>query len=125
MNTEDLFKYGVTPKDGEFAGERFKVISVSESGVSVRKWGDTTVGSPRMTFSEGSYKIWHGPKTLFEDHTITATWGSLKKAVEAAGLEDDTRFVVRDFISGLRGAEMKTVLLSVGSGKDKIYIIVE
>ena len=68
MNLEDLFKYGVTPKDGEFAGDRFKVISVSESGVSVRKWGDPA-GTPRMTFSEGSYKIWQEPKTLFEDST--------------------------------------------------------
>lgn len=124
MNTEDLFKYGVTPKDGEFAGERFKVISVSESGVSVRKWGDPA-GTPRMTFSEGSYKIWHGPKTLFEDSTIKPTWGNLKKAVEAAGLGDDTRFVVHDFISGLRSAEMNTVSLSAGIGKEKIYIIVE
>lgn len=23
MNTEDLFKYGVTPKEGMFAGKRF------------------------------------------------------------------------------------------------------
>lgn len=123
MNLEDLFKYGVTPNDGEFAGERFKVISVSESGVSVRKWGDPA-GSPRMTFSEGSYKIWQEPKTLFEDHTIPATWGNLKKAVEAAGLGDDTRFAVHDFF-GFREAGIRKEELLDKQGHEKTYLIVE
>ena len=124
MNTEDLFKYGVTPNDGEFAGERFKVISVSESGVSVRKWGDPA-GSSRMTFSEGSYKIWHEPKTLFEDSSIRSTWGNLKKAVEIAGLGDDTLLAVPDFIIGFREADIRKEELLDKQGHEKTYIIVK
>ena len=118
MNTEDLFKYGVTPKEGEFAGERFKVISVSESGVSVRKWGDPA-GSPRMTFFEGSYKIWHEPKTLFEDDSIVATWGNLKKAMEKAGLSDDTRIKVRvGFWLDCKDADARIISVD---GKSAVY----
>lgn len=128
MNTEDLFKYGVTPNDGEFAGERFKVISVSESGVSVRKRGDPA-GSLRMTFSEGSYKIWHEPKTLFEDDSIVATWGNLKKAVEAAGISDDTEFAVQDDASWLYRGICRPATFSVETlreiyNKPKKYIVV-
>lgn len=128
MNTEDLFKYGVTPKEGEFAGERFKVISVSESGVSVRKWGDPA-GTPRMTFSEGSYKIWQEPKTLFEDSTIKPTWGNLKKAVEAAGLGDDTLIAVPRTDWFARGyaelAEFSVEMLREPYEKPKKFIVVK
>ena len=122
MNTEDLFKYGVTPKEGEFAGKRFIVDRISKNMVFCFSDEDP---NHMEGFTHGSYVLWHEPKTLFEDHTIPATWGNLKKAVEAAGLGDDTRFVVHDFISGLRSAEMNTVSLSAGIGKEKIYIIVE
>ena len=122
MNTEDLFKYGVTPKEGKDAGKRFLVEGVKRDGILVYS---EDLPQNIIKFENGTYDLWHEPKTLFEDHTIPATWGNLKKAVEAAGLGDDTRFVVHDFISGLRSAEMNTVSLSAGIGKEKIYIIVE
>lgn len=124
MNTEDLFKYGVTPKEGKDAGKRFAVEAIRPGSIDVFPWGESNV--PLRSFSDGTYDIWKEPKTLFEDHTIPATWGNLKKAVEAAGLGDDTRFAVHDFICGFRSAEMSTDRLRSGrEGKEKTYIIVE
>lgn len=122
MNTEELFKYGVTPVEGKEAGKRFAVNAVRQDGLDVYPWGQSDANI--RYFSNGSYNIWREPKTLFDDHTIPATWGNLKKAVEAAGLGDGTRFAVPDFICGFRSAEMKTDILRSG-GKEKIYIIVE
>ena len=35
MKTEDLFKFGVTPKEGPHAGEKFEVKSVDRDAVYV------------------------------------------------------------------------------------------
>ena len=88
MKTDDLFKCGVTPKEGPRAGERFEVDSFDREMVYVRdSKGD------RNRFEHGSYELWHQPKTLFEEDRIKPTWGNLKKAMEARGLSDDTLFV--------------------------------
>lgn len=87
MSTEDLFKFGVTPKEGPYAGEKFEVTSVDRDAVYVRgKDG-------RNNFPHGSYRLWEPPKTLFDDDDIRPTWGNLKKAMEASGLSDDTLFI--------------------------------
>lgn len=120
MKIEDLFKYGVTPKKGPKKGQKFSVESVDADGVNAISGEDTAF------FSHGEYDIWQEPKTLFEDDSIEPTWGNLKKAMEKAGLGDDTLFAVPDFISGFRRAEMSTDRLRSGrEGKEKTYIIVE
>lgn len=87
MKTEDLFKFGVTPKEGLHAGEKFEVMSVDRDAVYVHgKDG-------RNNFPHGSYRLWEPPKTLFDDDDIRPTWGNLKKAMEASGLSDDTLFI--------------------------------
>lgn len=87
MKTEDLFKFGVTPKEGPHAGEKFEVTSVDRDVVYVHgKDG-------RNNFPHGSYRLWEPPKTLFDDDSIAPTWGNLKKAMEASGLSDDTLFI--------------------------------
>lgn len=87
MKTEDLFKFGVTPKEGPHAGEKFEVTSVDRDVVYVQgKDG-------RNNFPHGSYRLWEPPKTLFDDDDIRPTWGNLKKAMEASGLSDDTLFI--------------------------------
>lgn len=87
MKTEDLFKFGVTPKEGPHAGEKFEVTSVDRDVVYVHgKDG-------RSNFPHGSYRLWEPPKTLFDDDSIAPTWGNLKKAMEASGLSDDTLFI--------------------------------
>lgn len=92
MKTEDLFKYGVTPKDGRYAGERFIVTAITPTVVKATLYnGDKAMDEE---FTHGSYEIWHDPKTLFEDATIPPTWGNLKKAMEKAGFNDDMRFVI-------------------------------
>lgn len=91
MNMSDYFKFGVTPKEGEHAGERFRVVSINEKSVSVREWES---GRFVSELPHGTYDLWQEPKTLFEDDSIKPTWGNLKKAMEAAGLGDDTLFVV-------------------------------
>jgi len=92
MNAEELFKYGVTPVEGKEAGKRFAVNAVRQDGLDVYPWGQSDANI--RYFSNGSYNIWREPKTLFEDSTIEPTWGNLKKAMETAGLPDDTLFVV-------------------------------
>lgn len=121
MNTEDLFNYGVTPKEGSKKGIRHFVSLVKPDCIVV-----LDDNGNEHVFKHGTYDLWQPPKTLFEDHTIPATWGNLKKAVEAAGLGDDTRFAVHDFICGFRSAEMSMDRLRSGrEGKEKTYIIVE
>ena len=88
MKTEDLFKYGVTPIDGPKAGKKFEVYNIDKDGVFVKDEKGT-----HTNFPHGSYKLWEPPKTLFEDDSIEPTWGNLKKAFEAMGLPDDTRFI--------------------------------
>lgn len=88
MKTEDLFKYGVTPKEGSKSGKKFEVDSIDKDGVSVRDEKGN-----RGSFPHGTYKLWEPEKTLFEDDSIKPTWGNLKKAVEAKGLSDDTLIV--------------------------------
>lgn len=92
MNTEDLFKYGVTPKEGERKGERFRVLSISEKGIAATDWNRET--GVKYNLTHGGYDLWQEPKTLFQDPSVEPTWGNLKKAMEAAGLPDDTLFVV-------------------------------
>lgn len=128
MNTEDLFKYGVTPKEGPCAGMRFKVTEITPTVVKVTRLdGDKVMDGE---FTHGSYDIWHEPKTLFEDDSIVATWGNLKKAVEAAGISDDTKFAVQEdaswFYRGLcRPATFSVETLRELYGKPKKYIIVK
>lgn len=127
MNTEDLFKYGVTPKEGEFAGEKFIVENINPCVVFCFREKDPT---HKEEFTHGSYDIWHEPKTLFEDDSIVATWGNLKKAVEAAGISDDTKFAVQEdaswFYRGLcRPATFSVETLRELYGKPKKYIIVK
>ena len=86
MKTEDLFKYGVTPKEGPAKGQRFYVDNISKDGVNTRPEN----GKDNAFFKHGTYDIWSAPKTLFEDRTIEQTWGNLKAAAEAAGIGDDT-----------------------------------
>lgn len=88
MRTEDLFKYGVTPKEGENAGKRFIVDGINKAVVLCHNADDET---HKEEFPHGSYDLWHEPKTLFEDDSVPATWGNLKKAMAKAGLNDDTR----------------------------------
>lgn len=84
MKTEDLFKYGVTPKDGPYAGQQFKVRAITPTVVNAILYdGDKAM---EKEFTHGSYDIWQEPKTLFEDSKIKPTWGNLKKAMEEAGL---------------------------------------
>lgn len=91
MKVEDLFKYGVTPKDGKNAGKRFIVDGINKAVVFCHNADDET---HKEEFTHGSYDIWQEPKTLFEDDSIEPTWGNLKKAMEEAGLDDDTLFAV-------------------------------
>lgn len=118
MKVEDLFKYGVTPKKGPKKGQKFSVESVDADGVNAISGEDTAF------FSHGEYDIWQEPKTLFEDDSIEPTWGNLKKAMEKAGLGDETKFAVHDFI-GFREAVLRKEKLQDNHGHEKTYIIVE
>lgn len=126
MNTEDLFKYGVTPKEGENAGKRFKVLKIEPTGVYVNDWED---GNRGFYLANGSYDLWQEPKTLFEDSTIKPTWGNLKKAVEAAGLGDDTLIAVPRTDWFARGyaelAEFSVEMLREPYAKPKKFIVVK
>lgn len=123
MNTEDLFKYGVTPKEGEHAGKRFKVLKIEPTGVYVNDWED---GHRGFYLANGAYDLWHEPKTLFEDSDIEPTWGNLKKAMESAGLPDDTLFAVHAPLGAFRQATMSIDRLRPIYGSEKkTYIIVE
>lgn len=119
MNTEELFKLGVTPKNGDLAGKRFAVNAIRPDGLDVYSWG--TTNSTLAFFKHGEYDIWKEPKTLFEDDSIAPTWGNLKKAMEKAGLSDDTRFKVPvefwiDY--GCKDANVKVISVN---GKDAVY----
>lgn len=35
MNADELFKCGVTPKKGEYAGKRFRVKAILQAGIDV------------------------------------------------------------------------------------------
>lgn len=87
MKTEDLFKFGVTPKEGPAKGHRFVVSNVTREGVS----GTCENGKDTFFFKHGEYDIYVEPKTVFEDDSIPCTFGNLKEAVEKAGLDDDTK----------------------------------
>ena len=125
MNTEDLFKYGVTPKEGKDAGKRFHVESVKRGCIFVY-----SEESPQIiiSFKNGTYDLWHEPKTLFEDSSIEPTWGNLKKAMEAAGLPDDTVFVVPKTDWFLRGygepAAFSIEMLRQPYEKQKKHVVV-
>lgn len=86
-----MFINGVTQKEGVNAGKRYRVLQVYPDRIITTKWDED---SDNESWPMGSFSIWHEPKTLFEDSSIEPTWGNLKKAMEAAGLPDDTVFVV-------------------------------
>ena len=123
MNTEDLFKYGVTPKEGEFAGKRFIVDRINKNMVYCFSDEDP---NHMEGFTHGSYVLWQEPKTLFDDSDIEPTWGNLKKAMEAAGLPDDTLFAVHAPLGAFQPATMSIDRLRpIYSSEKKAYIIVE
>lgn len=105
MRTEDLFKYGVTPKNeikvGEEIwakhGDRLEVQSIGREDLVVNN------GKKPIKVLTEEVELWEEPKTLFEDSSIKPTWGNLKKAMEAAGLGDDTLFAIRRSDVFLRG----------------------
>ena len=124
MNTEDLFKCGVTPKEGEFAGEKLEVVAIEKGGVKVK------TGNSLTFFRNGDYEIYKEPKTLFEDESIKPTWGNLKKAMETAGLPDDTLFFTYSSKLYLCGYGIEPAAFSIESlshsdEKRKKYILVE
>lgn len=124
MNTEDLFKYGVTPKEGKNAGKRFRVLQIYPERTIVADWNDED--APNQSWATGSYDIWHEPKTLFDDDSIEPTWGNLKKAMESAGLPDDTLFAVHAPLGAFQPATMSIDRLRpIYSSEKKAYIIVE
>lgn len=88
MKVEDLFKYGVTPKKGPKKGQKFSVESVEADGINAIS------GEDKVFFTHGEYDLYRDSKSLFEDSTVAPTWGNLKKAMEEAGLDDDTQFAV-------------------------------
>ena len=126
MKTEDLFKYGVTPKDGEFAGKRFIVNAIDKSVVYCSGEDDP---KHKEEFTHGTYDLWREPKTLFEDDSVKPTWGNLKKAMEAAGLSDDTMFIRDDDFWFLKGygvpASFSIVDARQPYEKPKKHILVE
>lgn len=127
MNTEDLFKYGVTPKEGKDAGKRFLVEGVKRDGILVYS---EELPQNIIKFENGTYDLWHEPKTLFEDDSIPATWGNLKKAIEQAGISDDTEFVIQeDSVWASRGlfrsATFAIETLREIYGKPKKYIAIK
>lgn len=91
MDYLDLFKYGVTPKDGD--GQKLTVLRIEESGVVA-----LDEFSKEHRLKHGTYELWRPPKTLFNDPHVKPTWGNLKKAMEAAGMLDDAVFVHEDTI---------------------------
>lgn len=98
MRTEDLFKFGVTPKEGPYAGMQFKVTAITPTVIKATLYdGDKAMDEE---FTHGSYDLWQPPKTLFEDRSIEATIGELKKAIEAYNLPDDTP-IYTEFFTGL------------------------
>ena len=126
MNFEKLFKYGVTPKEGKNAGKRFAVESINAEGVVCYIEGEP---SSKRLLKHGEYDLYQEPKTLFEDSTIKPTWGNLKKAMEAAGLDDDTLFVVphTDWFSRGYGelASFSVEMLRQTYEKPKKHIVVK
>lgn len=111
MNTEELFKYGVTPVEGKEAGKRFAVNAVRQDGLDVYPWGQSDANI--RYFSNGSYNIWREPKTLFDDDSIPTTWGNLKKAVEKAKIGDDTLIKIPVFgyiLNGIQDASARVIM---------------
>lgn len=92
MKTEDLFKYGVTPKEGKDAGKRFFVKHISKDEIVVFCENNP---SNLESFKNGTFDIWQPPKSIF-DSGRSITWGDLKKAAEQEKLSDDTEFFVVD-----------------------------
>lgn len=129
MRTEDLFKYGVTPKSENHKGygKRFDVKQIDAVGVLVQMHGtDNAV----VRFDHGTYDLWQEPKTLFEDDSIPATWGNLKKAAEKAGISDDTEFAIQEdgfwLSRGIcRPASFSIEKLREVYGKTKTYVLVK
>ena len=124
MNIDELFEKGVTPKDGEYAGQRFRVVSINKDGVSVREW-DTNKFAADL--KHGEYKVWEFQKTLFDPRcTIEPTWGNLKKAAEAAGLDDATPIYVKGgFFGGIEKPAFHVckVIDGLGVKSDKAIVI--
>jgi hypothetical protein len=129
MNTEELFKYGVTPKEGAHAGERFRVMCIMPDKISVSEW-DKEKPTVKLTLNHGEYRVYSPPKTLFEDDSIPATWGNLKRAVEEAGISDDTEFAIQEDALWLSRGICRPATFSIENlrqvyGKPKTYILVK
>lgn len=126
MRTEDLFRYGVTPKEGKNAGRRYRVVSINEKGLVLREWDNETFGPD---LKHGEYQLWEPEHTLFDSGDIAPTWGNLKKAMEAAKVSDDTEFVVMPDDFGLFGicepAHFSVRTLRVVYEKPKKCILVQ
>lgn len=104
MNTEELFKLGVTLKKGDLAGKRFAVNAIRPDGLDVYSWG--TPNSTLAFFKHGEYDIWRPPKTIF-DNAAPVTLGQLKDAAAQNELPEGTRFYVVDAFGGIQDAFAK------------------
>ena len=104
MNTEELFKYGVTPVEGKEAGKRFAVNAIRPDGLDVYIWGATNANL--SFFKHGEYDLWRPPKTIF-DNNEPVTLGLLKDAVAQHELPKGTRFYIVDTFGGIQDAFAK------------------
>lgn len=94
MNIEDLFKHGVTPKAGRNAGKRFRIAQIDKDGaLFITDW---ETGFSGGKLEPGEYDVWREPKTVFDDRSITVTFGRLKEAMAKKGLGDETVIYIRD-----------------------------
>ena len=105
MTTEEMFKYGVVPKNGKHAGERYEVMSITKDGVCAVRY-DSGLDEEAVTIPHGQYDLWSPPKTIFEQSSPT-TWGKLKKAMSQNDLADETRFYIVDAFGGIQVAYAK------------------
>lgn len=118
MNLNDIFKYGVTPKGGEYAGKRFKVESIVPNGVITKEWDSGKFGP---TLAHGNYKVWEPGKTVFEVFGEPVTLGQLKRDAAAVGLPDSTRiFYKGGFWGSVYEANVK--LMKTMDGEDAILV---
>lgn len=117
MKIEEMFKNGITPKEGANAGKRFKVIAIDPEIVNVALWDNPDVTAE---FQHGTYEMWQPPKTLFKDHSIAPTLGNLKLGIEQERLSDDIVMYYEDSFGFLRQADFH---IARNSDDKKIIVI--